>query len=99
MVKNSEDFSKSGKAFQKQNLNYSISMVRNAVRYYGGGELSVLNEEEQAFISNFSNKLGYEKLEKVYALINEAALNLERNSNPRITHLNLSLDIIRVIDG
>ena len=99
LVRRSEDFSKSGKTFQKSHLGYSISMIRNAVVHAGGNEPAVLSEEEQSFVSKFSDRLGTQKLEKAYLLLNEAAMHLERNSNPRITHLNLSLDIIRVLNG
>ena len=99
LVRRSEDFSKAGKTNQKSSLSYSISMVRNAVVACGGHEPSVQSEEEKSFVSKFSVRLGLQKLEGVYALLNEAAMNLERNSNPRITHLNLSLDIIRILNG
>lgn len=99
LVKRSEDFSKSGKANQRSSLNYSISVVRNSVVCSGGNPPSVQSDEEKSFITKFSNRLGFQKLEKVYTLINEALMNLDRNSNPRITHLNLSLDIILILNG
>lgn len=99
LVRRSEDFSKSGKTMQRSNLNYSLSIIRNAVIHIGGREPSTHNAEENAFVGKFSERLGSEKLEKVYALTNEAMRHLDRNSNPRITHLNLSLDIIRIFNG
>ncbi|MEM7298326.1 MAG: DNA polymerase III subunit delta, partial [Bacteroidota bacterium] len=38
LVKRSEDFSKSGKAAQRSNLNFSITLIRNAVLHAGGQE-------------------------------------------------------------
>ena len=99
LVRRSEDFSKSGKANQKTTLNFAISLVRNAVIHASGQKPPVQSEAESAFIGKYSDKLGLERLEKVYALVNEAMIHLERNSNPRITHLNLSLDIIQVLNG
>ncbi|WP_425389827.1 ATP-binding protein [Ekhidna sp.] len=99
LVQRSEEFSKSGKAAQKNTLNFAIALVRNAVIHVSGQKPPVQSEAEGTFIGNFSDKLGLEKLEKVYALINESLIHLERNSNPRITHLNLSLDIIRALNG
>jgi len=99
LVKRSEDFSKSGKTAQRSSLNYSISLIRNAVVHASGQQPPSQSEEEHKFISKYAERLGSEKLEKVYALLNEATIHLERNSNPRITHLNLSLDIIRVLNG
>ena len=99
IVKRSEDFSKSGKTAQKSTLNYAISLVRNAVVHASGQNTPAHSESERGFIKKYSEKLGVERLEKVYALTNEALLHLERNSNPRITHLNLSMDIIRSLNG
>ncbi|WP_462253435.1 DNA polymerase III subunit [Ekhidna sp.] len=97
LVHRSEVFSKSGKAMQKTNLNFAISLIRNAVVHSSGQQLPSQNEAEVSFIGKFADKLGIHKLEKVYELSNEALIHLERNSNPRITHLNLSLDITRVL--
>lgn len=99
LVQRSEEFSKSGKAAQKTTLNFAISLIRNAVVHASGQKLSNKNEQEVSFIGKFADKLGLHKLEKVYALSNEGLIHLERNSNPRITHLNLSLDITQVLNG
>jgi len=99
LVRRSEEFSKSGKTAQRSNFNYAISLIRNAVMHAGGVEPASHSEEERSFIEKYSECLGTSKLEKVYSMINEAGIQLERNSNPRITHLNLSLDIIGLLNG
>lgn len=99
LVRRSEDFSKSGKAAQKTALNFAIDLIRNAVVHASGQVPPIQNEAELSFIGKFSDKLEFERLEKVYGLANEAMIHLERNSNPRITHLNLSLDIMRVLNS
>lgn len=99
LVRRSEDFSKSGKAAQRSNLNYALSLIRSAIIHAGGQQPPTHSEEEHAFITKYSDKLGVDRLEKVYVLLNEAIAHLDRNSNPRITHLNLSLDIIGVLNG
>ncbi|MEQ8903708.1 DNA polymerase III subunit delta [Ekhidna sp.] len=99
LVRRSEDFSKSGKGAQKTTLNFAISLIRNAVVSASGQAAPTQNDAEASFIKKFSDKLELVRLEKVYALLNESFIHLERNSNPRITHLNLSLEIIRVLNG
>lgn len=99
LVKRSEDFSKSGKALQKGTLSYALSLIRNAVIHTAGQNIPSLSEAESAFIQKFGDKLGMKRLESVYQLANEALLHLERNSNARITHLNLSMDIIRSLNN
>lgn len=99
LIRRSEDFSKSGKTFQKANLDYAISLVRKAVVSAGGQTPPSSDKEEQLFITKYAEKLGINKLEKVYQLTNQAITHLDRNSNPRITHLNLSLEIIGTLNG
>ncbi|NQZ76219.1 MAG: DNA polymerase III subunit delta [Ekhidna sp.] len=99
LVHRSEDFAKSGKNAQKTTCNFSISLIRNAVIHASGQEAPAQSEPERIFIGKFADKIGANKLEKIYSLLNEALIHLERNSNPRITHLNLSLDILRVLNS
>lgn len=99
LVRRSEDFSKSGKINQRSTLNYSIALIRNAVIHCGGQVPPVQSDGELSFVIKYGDRLGSEKLEKVYQLLNEAMIHLDRNSNPRITHLNLSLDIIKQLNG
>ena len=99
LVQRSEAFSKSGKLAQRATLDYSISLIRNAVIHSGGQPPLSQSPDENSFIIKYSDRLGVQKLEKVYAVTNEAIIHLERNSNPRITHLNLSLDIIGILNA
>jgi len=98
LVRRSEDFSKAGKTSQRATLDYSISLIRNAVIYAGGQEPPSQNMHERTFVTKFSDRFGISKLEKIYTIFNDAIRCLERNSNPRITHLNMSLDIIGMLD-
>ncbi len=99
LVKESEAFSSEAKASQRGFLSLSLSIIRNATVYLGGQEPLLQNQGELDFIKKFSSQLGLEKLGMVYSLINDAMQHLERNANPRITHLNLSLDLLRKING
>ena len=99
LVKRSEEFSKSGKTAQRSNLSYSLEIVRNAVIHCAGNPPATQSTDEQAFVIKFADRLGSARLEKVYALLNTAIAHLDRNANPRITQLNLSLDIIRILNG
>ncbi|MEM6642608.1 MAG: hypothetical protein AAF616_06485 [Bacteroidota bacterium] len=98
LVSRSEVFSKSGRSSQRSDLSYAIAMIRSAALHVGGNPLPAQSKEEQSFVSKFGDRLGRQRLEKIYLLTNEALSHLERNSNPRITHLNLSLDITRALN-
>ncbi len=99
LVKSSENFAKTGKASQREFLMFSLSIIRNAVLKTAGNQMMTLNEEEDVFITKYAEKLGIEKLQTMYELLNESLLHLERNANPRITHLNLSLAIVEKISA
>lgn len=99
LVNASEDFSKSGKGNQRGFLTFSLSLIRNSLIKLAGNQTIVLNEEEDTFIAKYAQKLGLEKLQDMYELLNESIQHLERNANPRITHLNLSLSILKKINA
>lgn len=99
LVGASEDFSKSGKGNQRGFLTYSLSLIRNSIMKISGNPVEVLNAEEDNFIGKYAQKLGLQKLEQMYELLNQALTHLDRNSNPRITHLNLSMDILKKINA
>ena len=99
LVKESEEFSKVGKMNQRGFLSFSLSLIRSAMLKVAGSQQVVLNQEEDTFITKYAERLGLFKLEEMYGLLNQAIQHLDRNSNPRITHLNLSLAILRRING
>jgi len=97
LVEKSELFSKLGRANMRNELEFNLALVRSSIIHLSSLEINSPNEEEKAFVSKFSNRVGSERLEKIYFLINRVVNNLERNANPKISHLNLSLDIIKII--
>ncbi len=99
LVNASEDFSKAGKTNQRSFLMFSLTLIRNAVLKSAGVETTIVNPGEDQFIQKYAERLGLGKLEEMYALLNTAIQHLERNSNPRITYLNLSLAITGKLNG
>lgn len=98
LVKESEDFSKTGKANQRGFLTYAISLIRNALIKLAGNQPVIINQDEDSFVGKYAEKLGLGKLQEMYELLNEALQHLERNANPRITHLNLSMEVLKKIN-
>jgi len=99
IVEKSEHFSKLGRANMRNELEFNLALIRNSIVHLGSLQANSPSEEEKEFISKFSDRVGSEKLEKIYFLINKVINNLERNANPKISHLNLSLDIIKVLNN
>ncbi len=99
LVHSSESFSKGSKSNQRSFLSFSLSLIRSSILKLCGNNMITLSSDEDQFITKYAEKLGTSKLEKMYSLLNDALLHLDRNSNPRITHLNLSLAIVSSING
>ena len=63
----------------------------------GNAELVLAEGDEKSFISNFSDTLSLHQIEKMYHEFSTTLRHLERNANPRITHLALSLRLNRLL--
>ncbi|MCU0422824.1 MAG: hypothetical protein MUC81_08445 [Bacteroidia bacterium] len=88
-----------GREFAKTYLGYCLHMFRACMLYkYGKPELLRLTEQEKVFVSKFSVTLNDENLPLLAQLINSNYLNLERNADLKITFLNLSLYIGKLLN-
>lgn len=93
----SEALGQAGKSHQRTFISYSLSLLRNVVLYKGNEELVFAEGDERKFFANFSKTFEIEQLEDIYKLLNDALYHLERNANPRITFLSLSISILQAI--
>lgn len=88
-----------GREFLKSYLNYCQHMLRAAFIYkFGNPELLRLSTEEKDFILKFSVALTEENIPQLVGLINQSYMHLERNADIKITFLNLSLYIGRLLN-
>jgi DNA polymerase-3 subunit delta' len=88
-----------GREFLKSYLNYCQHMLRAAFIYkFGNPELLRLSAEEKDFILKFSVALTEENIPQLVGLINQSYMHLERNADIKITFLNLSLYIGRLLN-
>lgn len=98
MVKNTETFVQSSKPQQRNQLEFAITLIRDAIlSKAGGGGLMQRDGAEGDFISKFGGFSTLEVLEGIYQRISESLNELQRNANPRITHLNLSLQCSKLL--
>jgi len=99
LVKRSEGFSQSGKGNQMSEMKFSLNILRESI--VALCEQSDLNHafgEELTFIQKFASTAQLGKLERMYEKLNEGIYHLERNANPRITHLSLSIDFTKILN-
>lgn len=92
LVRQSEGFAQRSKPDQRNQLAYSISLLRESLISTTSTEkMGGHNEGEEKFIRNFGSANSLEVIEQINHLISNAMNNLERNANPRITFMDLSL--------
>src|SRR5574343_319080 len=88
-----------GREFLKSYLGYCQHMLRACFIYkFGDEKLLRLNEQEQEFVKRFSAALTEENIPAIVQLINQSTMHLERNADLKITFLNLSLYIGRLLN-
>lgn len=92
LYQQTEEFAKMNKDAQKNLLQYGLSMCREALIWKLTGQtLSRLPENEATFISGFSKTIGGHNIDKIYHILNDASLHLERNANAKILFFDVSL--------
>lgn len=98
MVEWSDLFQKMTKEAQKSLLQYSLHMMRETLIIGAKNDnIMRLQGEELSFVQNFEKVMNFGKTEKIVAQLNSSYFHLERNANPRILFLDLSLVIARIL--
>ncbi|WP_134087679.1 ATP-binding protein [Olivibacter sp. XZL3] len=90
-----EDLSKLGRENQKSFLLYAIQMMRDVVLYKEGAKALVhLPEAELSFVEKFSPLYETAKLEACVSIFEKTSYYVERNANPKILFLDVSLQLV-----
>lgn len=113
VVEMADQFQKLGKEAQKNLMRYGLSMMRETLIMQSvdtlqeGGHvedtitiekaLIRLKGDELSFIANFSKVIDLTKVDRITDLLNEGYYHLERNANPKIIFLDISLKIAHII--
>lgn len=96
MVEWGDKFQQMGKEAQKSLMQYGMSIVREAMVFKHGVEgLQRLAGAEATFAQNFSKVLNERNIPMLTQLFGEAHTHIERNANPKILFVNLSIQIAR----
>lgn len=94
-----EALAKSGRENQKAFLRYGIHFLRECILILSGaGNLVRLPEKEQQVAINFSQKvLSLGKAEAIISELEQAHYHVERNANPKILFLDVSLQFVKIL--
>ena len=97
MVNMADQFGGMNKSLRKSVLYYGLSMMRETAISQSAPELSRSQGEDLKFATNFSKVMDIPKVEQIVSMLNESLYHLDRNANPKIEFLNLSLEISQTL--
>jgi len=90
-----EEISKLGRENQKLFLIYTINMLRQIVLLNQGlDKLVFLKNQELDFVQKFSEISSLDKLQVAIDMLEKTHYSVERNANPKILFLDLSLQLV-----
>jgi DNA polymerase-3 subunit delta' len=89
-----EGFSKEGRETQKSFLIYGLGIIRECVIFNHLGENKVkLTGEELTFVTQFGKFINNANGSRIIAELNRACEHIERNANPKVLFLDISLTV------
>jgi DNA polymerase-3 subunit delta' len=90
--------SKLGRENQKNMLRYGVQLIRECIMMVSGAESLVhLPSMELDFVKNFSNHLDFATCEALINELEKAHYHIERNANPKILFLDVSLQFVKIL--
>ena len=87
-----------GREKQKQFLSYSLHLFRESlVQNYGSADLGRTTNNELQFLEKFAPFIHGANSIEIIELFNDAAYHIERNANPKILFLDVSLKLTKFL--
>ena len=94
----SDKFGMMSRMGQRMLLQYGLNIVREVlVVHSGSDELAAVQGGGLEFVQNFGKVFTPDKLDALNNYLNDAIFHLERNANPRIMFLDLSITVGRTL--
>jgi DNA polymerase-3 subunit delta' len=98
LVNMAEDYHRLDKLQQKSMMEHSLTMMRETLLSLADAEtIQRSRGQEQKFAQDFSKIMSLEKVEKSYAVINDASYFLERTGSAKMICLDLSLQLSKTL--
>lgn len=87
-----------GREKQKQFLKYALHLFRESlIKNYGDPEMERTTNSELKFLSNFAPYIHGANCIEIIELFNNASYHIERNANPKILFLDISLKLTKLL--
>ncbi|SNC75324.1 DNA polymerase-3 subunit delta' [Hymenobacter gelipurpurascens] len=98
MLSISDEFQKLGRENQKEQLQYSLSLLRKVLLFGLDPKLVPhLPASEQQFVQGFSRFVTPRNADPITRELNEAHYHVERNANPRMVFIDTSLRVAELL--
>jgi DNA polymerase-3 subunit delta' len=98
LVKRADEFASMTKEAQKSLFQYGLGVCRETLLLQNSNEaLLRLSGEKLEFIRGFAKTMNFEKIALLYQQLNEAYYHIERNASPKITFVDVSLHLIKIM--
>ena len=97
LVMEADNFHRMPKLSQRNLLKYGMSIMRECLLIEAVPELSRAENSEQTFVSKFGALLDISKVDRLTNEFNQALYHLERNGSPKMTFMDLSLQIMKIL--
>ena len=91
------EFSKIGREQIKDFINYSLEMYRQCIMGNYNITIEGVNESERSFLEKFKPFINHQNISEINSLMNEAYYHLERNANPKILMLDVSIKLYKLL--
>lgn len=93
-----DELAKMGRENQKNFFKYGINLMREVILFLAQTPVLIhLPEKELDFISKFSKYLNFAKAEFIATEFEKAHYHIERNANPKILFLDVSLMLVKLL--
>jgi len=92
-----ESFANLGRENQKNFFKYTLSFFKELITMELSNNIVRLQETELSFARQLTEILDFEKAERIITLFNKSYYYIERNANPKILMLNLSIQISKIL--
>lgn len=93
-----DETAKLGRENQKNLLRYGVHLIRECIMILSqAADLVHLPEPELSFVNKFSEQLDLAKAEALVNELEKAHYHIERNANPKILFLDVSLQFVKIL--
>jgi DNA polymerase-3 subunit delta' len=93
-----KDFPKMGRENQKSFILYAINIMREVLLLKNSlQQMFRLTGKEETLAERFAELFGHDQVEAIITLFEETSFNIERNANPKILFLDVSLQLVLLL--